>query len=359
MKKTKAFLLTMIIVLITLLAGLFAANQRIPVGAVFGTPTAPFECIWASKYDETALPGYPIKLFYYHECTLLNEVSIEVSAPVTGAKVKTFGNVTLTAAEGTPSGTILGAFRFEHNIPTTKLAKIILQFKVPQTELAAKGFRTNEVQLSTFTTNGWIGLETKVVAEDSNFVYFESSATTLDLFAVVATTTQAIPPPSSIIVPPPTPQLQTAMPIVLPAVPLVPLALAILLMLIIVVLVYRYQQYAPVRKTVPSLPKAPILKFTKLTPITMPDMPVLPPFTEKYVTNPELVRLQAMLRKIREEIVKEEKAKREIKIIKTKKEAEIAQPSKLQTKKAKKAKIDKAKLSKALKEVEEKLRSEK
>jgi PGF-pre-PGF domain-containing protein len=223
----------------------------VPTGAVFGA-RAPFECTWSSTYDDTALPGSPIDLIYYHDCTLLREVSIEVSGPVTGTRIKTFGNESMFTKPTAPSsGYVFGYFKFDHNIPPERFSKITMQFKVSKEQLAASGLSVEGISLQRFADGSWVKLPTKFTAEDNEYYYFESVSQTLSLFAVVGEKVPAAAPPA-----PPTPA-PTPLPVVTPAFPIIPIALAVLLILTIITLGYRWYVRRPAAITMPAIRAPP------------------------------------------------------------------------------------------------------
>ena len=174
----------------------------VPTGAAFGNvTTSEWPCTWVSTYDGSATPAQPIKLVYYHECTPLREVDIAVSKLVIGARIKTYGNESVANPPSKPSGTTLGYFKFEHNIPEASFSNVLMQYKVSKTELASKGFTTEGVSLQKLTDSGWVKLPTKLVSEDSNYFFFESTASSLSLFAIVAEKVAPVAVPTT---PPPT-----------------------------------------------------------------------------------------------------------------------------------------------------------
>jgi PGF-pre-PGF domain-containing protein len=222
-------------------------------GAVFGAVSG-WNCTWTSTYDETAQPGNPIDLIYYHDCTLLREVSIDVSSIVIGARIKTLGNYTVISPPppNVPTGYVFGYFAFEHNIPAEKFNKITIQFKVPKADLNAKGFQTSDITLRKFTNSSWTVLPAKLVSEDNDYYYFESAPNTLSLFAIVAEHVGAVPAPIPTPIPtPPTPAVVT------PAFPIIPIALTVLLMLVIIAAGYSWYMRRPSAITMPILAPPP------------------------------------------------------------------------------------------------------
>ena len=231
-----------------------------PTGAVFGAVSG-WNCTWTSTYDETAKPGNPIDLIYYHDCTLLREVSIDVSSIVIGARIKTLGNYTVISPPppSVPTGYVFGYFAFEHNIPTEKFGKILIQFKVPKKILAAKDFLTSDITLRKFTNSSWTTLSARLVSEDNDYYYFESISDTLSLFAIVAEHVAAVPAPVPTPIPTPTPPTPA---VVTPAFPIVPIALTVLLMLIVITIGYRWYVRKPAAITMPAI---------RVSPTTLPE----------------------------------------------------------------------------------------
>lgn len=283
-----------------------------PTGAVFGA-ISEWNCTWTSTYDETAQPGSPIDLIYYHDCTLLREVSIDVSSIVIGARIKTLGNYTVISSPPStaPTGYVFGYFAFEHNIPAEKFNKITIQFKVPKADLNAKGFQTSDITLRKFTDSSWTVLPAKLVSEDNDYYYFESTPGTLSLFAIVAEHVGAAPAPVPTPVPtPPTPAVVT------PAFPIVPIALIVLLMLVIIAAGYRWYIRRPMTITMPKA-RAPIR-------ITMPTIRVPP------VIPSETVQLQRRIAEIKRALERpiSKQASEVQRVAKTRKEAkkEVVKP---------------------------------
>lgn len=240
------------------ISGACGTRPAVPTGAVFGA-VSEWNCTWTSTYDETAQPGNPIDLIYYHDCTLLREVTIDVSSIVIGARIKTLGNYTVISSPPStaPTGYVFGYFAFEHNIPAEKFGKVLIQFKVPKKDLAAKGFQTSEITLRKFTAGSWDALPAKPVSEDNDYYFFESTPDTLSLFAIVAEHVGAAPTPAPAPIPTPAPPA-----VVTPAFPIVPIALTVLLMLVVIGLGYRWHARRPAAITMP---------VTKVPPTTPPE----------------------------------------------------------------------------------------
>jgi len=268
-------------------------------GAVFGV-RAPFECIWTSTYDGTALPGNPIKLLYYHDCTLLREVSIEVSAPTTATRIKTYGNESMfTKPVGPSEGYAFGYFKFEHNIPETRFTNVTIQFKIPKKALIEHS-NLDSISLQRLNGSTWIKLPAKFTSEDNTYYYFESVSKTLSLFAVTGEKAAGVAPVPAITLPA----------IKVPAFPIMPLVLALLLILIIITLGYRgYHWYVnrPITITMPKVKTpATIAKVKFRAPaqspfrITMPaiKMPSIPSSN----MTPATAQLQQRIAEIKREL---------------------------------------------------------
>jgi hypothetical protein len=264
----------------------------IPTGAAFGNvTTSEWPCTWVSTYDGSATPAQPIKLLYYHECTPLREVDIAVSKLVIGARIKTYGNESVVNPPSRPAGTTLGYFKFEHNIPEDSFSNVLMQYKVSKAELAQKGFATEGVSLQKLTDSGWVKLPTKLVSEDSNYFFFESTASSLSLFAIVA---EKVAPVAVPITPP----------AVVPTQPVVetkfqfPVLFVTLfiLMIIIMTLGFRYSAHRARTTTIPAY-KAP-----KIPHIRIPEMPSIPKISAARAQLPAaLVNLQERIERIKQE----------------------------------------------------------
>lgn len=268
-------------------------------GAVFGV-RAPFECTWTSTYDETALPGNPIKLLYYHDCTLLREVSIEVSSHTTATRIKTYGNESMFTKPTAPSsGYVFGYFKFEHNIPPERFSNVTIQFKVPKKELVAHSSVDGIILQRLTNESGWIKLPAKFTSEDNTYYYFESVSKTLSLFAVTGEKAAGVTP---------TPIALPA--ITVPAFPILPLVLALLLILIIITLGYRgYHWYAnrPIAITIPKVKTpAAIAKVKFRAPATSPFRITMPtirmPSIPSSTMTPATAQLQQRIAEIKREL---------------------------------------------------------
>ncbi|MEM4714335.1 MAG: PGF-pre-PGF domain-containing protein [Candidatus Nanoarchaeia archaeon] len=232
-----------------------------PTGAVFGY-SPPFECKWLSTYDGEAVPEKPISLFYSHDCTLLRNVQINISSPVINARILTIGNETNIPTK-TPYGIVFGYFSFEHNIPKEKIARIIIQFKVPIQNLRSKNLSLGDVRLERYETlaGAWVELPTKFVSEDAQYYYFESTSESLSTFAIVAY------PPAVVYTPPPQPKPSEITPPkveevkYLPILPVLIFAFTLIILLIISLTYHALRLRTPSPKLEKQIPPKEIPKI--------------------------------------------------------------------------------------------------
>jgi|GEM_PF-3322111 len=286
-------------------------GQSAITGAVFGGPRAPFECIWRNTYDRTALPDNPVRLFFFHECTALREVSFNVKGPFTGARIATFGNDTIPSI--IPSGEVFGYFRFEHNIPIELFDGVLMQFRVNKAQLLATGLDVQDVSLQRQDNGVWNKIETIFTAEDNEFFYFEAETESLSLFAVVAS--RLVPvgvPPTPI--PAPTPPI-----VPVAAIPTEIIALGILGVLLVIILAYGLT-----RPRIPKIPKPPPeVRMPKQPPARFkPERVEIPRIvTPARIEGPpkELADMRERLAKVKQELAKERKVpQKKVKIIEEK-----------------------------------------
>lgn len=89
------------------------------------------------------------------------------------------------------------------SVSASNIEKATISFKVDKSWLGENGLKAGDVVLMKFSNGRWIQLETKVVGEDSQYVYYEANTTSFSIYAIAAktsvtsNTTQTIPTQSS------------------------------------------------------------------------------------------------------------------------------------------------------------------
>ena len=132
-------------------------------------------------------PGAPATLGLDGKRIGVSEVVLDVLAQAKDVSMSVTKLVAKPASvTQAASGTLYSYFSFSISVPNTNIKLATIKFQVPQKWIASNSIDKTTVSLQRWETSKWTNLGAKLLLEDADFAYYESTTTGFSTFAVTA-----------------------------------------------------------------------------------------------------------------------------------------------------------------------------